>query len=122
MEMLATVAALQLAAHIQTPITKVIATDSLGCCQIANKRKRHPQLTNNYIALMIQLQHYLKDFNDTLRWTPAHLEKWDSMSANWSRDDCFNHIADGVTGRLTDFDIGCQYNFIQLQAEASWKA
>ena len=39
------------------------------------------------------------------------------MSANWSRDDCLNHVADRVAGELTDFDIDCQYNFIQLQAE-----
>ena len=82
MELMAIVAALQLAAHIKTPTTKEIVTDSLGCCQIANRRKQHPQLTNNYIALMSPLQHYLKDFNGTLRWTPAHPEKRNSMSVN----------------------------------------
>ena len=56
--------------------------DSLGCCQIANRRKRQPQLTNNYIALMNPLQHHLRDFKDTLRWTPAHPENRNSMSAN----------------------------------------
>ena len=39
------------------------------------------------------------------------------MSSNWSRDDCLNHEADRVAGGLTNFDIDCQYNFIQLQAK-----
>ena len=117
MELLAIVAALQLAVHIQTPTTKEIVTDSLGCYQIANRRKRHPQLNNYYIALMNPLQHYLKDFKGTLRWNPAHPEKRNSMSANWSSDDCLNHVADRVAGGQTDFDIDFQYNFIQLQAE-----
>ena len=39
------------------------------------------------------------------------------MSANWLRDDCLNHVADKVTGGLTDFDIDYQYNFIQLQTK-----
>ena len=109
--------ALQIAAHNKTPTSKEIVADSLGCCQIANKRKQHPQLNNNYIALMTPLQHYLKDFKGTLRWTPAHPEKRNAISANWSRDDCLNHVADRVAGGLADFGIGCQYNFIQLQAE-----
>ena len=49
MELMAIVAALQLATHLQSPTIEEIVTDSLGCCQIANRRKRHPQLTNNYI-------------------------------------------------------------------------
>ena len=77
----------------------------------------HPQLTNNYIALINPLQHFLKEFKGTLRWTPAHPEKRNSMLANWSRDDCLNHIADRVAGGLKDFDIDCQRNFIQLQEE-----
>ena len=39
------------------------------------------------------------------------------MSTNWSRDDCLNHVADSVAGGLTDFDIDCEYNFIELRAE-----
>ena len=39
------------------------------------------------------------------------------LSANWPRNDCLNHIADRVEGGLTNFDIDCQYNFIQLKAE-----
>ena len=52
MELMAIVAALQLAARVQTPTTKVIVIDSLGYCQIANRRQKHPHLTNNYVALM----------------------------------------------------------------------
>ena len=47
--------------------------------------------------------------------TPRELNR-DSMSANWSRDDCLNHVADRVPGGLTNFDIDYKYNFIQLQA------
>ena len=39
------------------------------------------------------------------------------MSANWSRDDCLNHVADKVTIGNVDFDIDCQYELIELQAE-----
>ena len=106
-----------IATHIQTPTTKEIATGSLGCCQIANRSKRHPQLNNNYITLMNPLQHYLKAFKGKLRWTPANPEKRNSMSANWSRNNCLNHVADIVAGGLIDFDIDFQYNFIQLPAE-----
>ena len=59
-----------------------IVTDFLGCCQIAHRRKQHPQLTNNYIALMNPLKHDLKDFKGTIRWTPAFPVKRNSMSAN----------------------------------------
>ena len=75
MELIAIVAAVQLAAHVQTPTTEEIVTDSLGCCQIANRRKQHPQLTNDYIALMNPLQHYLKDFKGKIKRTPAQPEK-----------------------------------------------
>ena len=40
-----------------------------------------------------------------------------SMSANWSKDDCLNHIADKVVIGNVDFDIDCQYELIELQAE-----
>ena len=117
MKLLAIVAAFQLAAYIQTQTTKEIVTDSLRCYQITNWRTRHPQLNNNYIVLMSPLLHYLKDFKGTLRWTPAHPEKRNYISANRSRDDCLNHVADRVAGGLTDFDIDCQCNFIQLKSE-----
>ena len=39
---------------------------------------------------------YMKLFKGTTRWTPAHPEKKNSMPANWSRDDCLNHITDKV--------------------------
>ena len=39
------------------------------------------------------------------------------MSANWSRDDCLNTVADRVAGGRVDFDIDCQYEFVQVQAE-----
>ena len=39
------------------------------------------------------------------------------MFANWSRDDCLNHVADKVAGGITDFDIDCQHKLIQLQAD-----
>ena len=116
MKLMAIVAALQLAAHMKTPTTKEIVTDSLG------SRKRHSQLTNSYIALMNPLQHNPKDFKDTFRWNPAHPEKRNSMSANWSRDDCLNHIADRLAGGLTGFDMDCQYNFIHYKQRISWKA
>ena len=74
-----------------------IVTYALGCCQIASRRRRYPQLTKNYIALMGPLQYYLKEFEGTLRWTPDHPEKRNSMTANWSRDGCLNHVADRVT-------------------------
>ena len=83
-ELMAIVTALQLAAHIQTPTTQEIVTDSLRCCQIAYRRNHHPQLNNYYIAQMNPLLHYLKDFKDKIRWTPAHPEKRNSISVNWS--------------------------------------
>ena len=63
MELITIVAASQLAAYKQTPNAEEIVTDSLGCCQIANRRKLHPQFTNNYIALINPLQKYIKDYN-----------------------------------------------------------
>ena len=52
MELLAiVVAALQLAADIKISVDEIV-TDALGCCQIANRRKRHSQLTSNYITLL----------------------------------------------------------------------
>ena len=94
-KLIAIVAALQLAANVQTPTTEEIVTDSMGNCQIANRRKQQPQLTNNYIALISPLQH-LTDYKGKIRWTPAHPEKRNSMSANWTREDCLNHVADKV--------------------------
>ena len=64
----------------------------------------------------------MKDFKGASRWTPAHPEKRNSMSANLSRGDCLNHVADGVAGGLTDFDIDCQYNVIQLPAKDIMKS
>ena len=59
----------------------------------------------------------MKDFKDKIRWTPAHPEKRNSMSANWSRDDCLDHFADKVAIVNVDFDIDCRYELIELQAE-----
>ena len=42
MDVLVIVAALQLAAHIQTPTTIEIVINSLGCCHIANRMKKPP--------------------------------------------------------------------------------
>ena len=39
------------------------------------------------------------------------------MSANWSSDDCLNHLADRVATGQVDIDIACQYELIELQAE-----
>ena len=39
------------------------------------------------------------------------------MSAIGSRDDCLNHVADKVAIGNVDFDINCQYELIELQAE-----
>ena len=121
MELLAIVAGLQLAANIKISMGEIVA-DALGCCQIANRRKKHPQLTNNHIALMGPLQYYLKDFEDTLRLTPAHPEKRNSMSVNWSRDDCLNHVADRIAEGQTGIEIDCQFKFIQIQTEAIMRA
>ena len=65
-------ATIQLAANREMSLDEIV-TDALGCYQIANRR-RHPQLTNNYIALMGPLQHYLKGFEGTIRWT-QHIPK-----------------------------------------------
>ena len=75
MERMAIVAALQQATHLQSLTIEEIVIDSLGCCQIANRRKRQSQLTNNYIALKGPLQHYINDYKGKIRWTPAHPEK-----------------------------------------------
>ena len=64
MELLAIVAVLQLAANIKISVNEIL-TDALGCCQIANRRKKHPQLNNNYIVIIGPLQHYLIDFEGT---------------------------------------------------------
>ena len=66
---------------------------------------------------MNSLQHNLKHFDGTLRWTPAHPEKRNSMSANCSRDSCLNHVADKITKCQVNFDIECQYELIELQVE-----
>ena len=74
MELMAIMAAHQLAAHPNTNH----ARDShrhLGYCQIASRAKYHQQLNNNYLAIMNPLQHYLKDFKGEIRWTPAHPER-----------------------------------------------
>ena len=68
--------------------------DSLECCQIANRRKQHPQLTNNYIALTKHLQHYPKHFKSTITWIPAQPEKMKSISADRSRDNCLIHVTE----------------------------
>ena len=66
---------------------------------------------------MNPLQHYLNGFKGTIRWTPAHPEKSNSMSADWSRDDCLNHVADKVVIGNVDFDKEYQYELIELQVE-----
>ena len=35
------------------------------------------------------------------------------MSANWSRDDCLNHVAGGQVV----FDIDCKYELLQIQTQ-----
>ena len=61
---------------------------------------------------------YLKDFKGAFRWTPALPEKRNSMSANWSRDDCLNHVADRVERGL----IYCRYYLIpRYKLRTSWK-
>ena len=67
MELMAIVAVLQLAAHLQAPEIKEIVTDSMGCYQITNRRMQHLQSTNNYTSLLNPLQHHLKDFKGTVR-------------------------------------------------------
>ena len=72
-------------------LTKEIVTDSLGCRKIANKMT---QLINSTITFINSLQHYLKDYESPLRWSTAHPEKRNFISADWSRDDRLNHITD----------------------------
>ena len=64
MELLAIVAAPQLLANIKVSVDEKV-TGALGCCQITNRRKKLPQLTNSHISLMGPLQHYLKEFEGT---------------------------------------------------------
>ena len=72
-------------------------------------RKKHQQLANNYIALMNQLQQYVKEFEGKLRWIPAHQEKRNSMSANLSRDDRLNNVADRAAVGPIDIEKDCKY-------------
>ena len=39
------------------------------------------------------------------------------MAVNMSLEDCLNHVADRVVAGQTDFDIDCQFEFIQILAE-----
>ena len=61
------------------------------------------------------IHHYIKKFDGKLRSTPTHPEKCDLMSANWSREDCLNHIADKVAEGRVGFDIECKYEFVPVQ-------
>ena len=117
MELLALVAALQLAAHIQTPTAKEIVKDALGGCHIANCRKSHHTVHQQLHCTDEPTTKRLQTLQRHIRWTPAYPEKRKSMPANWPRDDCLNHVADRVAGGLADFDIDCQYNNMRLQAE-----
>ena len=76
----------------------------------------HTQLTNNYIALMNPLQHYLKVFEGKIRWTPARLESRNSMSANC---DCMNHVANKIATGKVDFGYDCQNDLMELQVDSS---
>ena len=40
-----------------------------------------------------------------------------NFDANWSRDDCLNHVADKFATGNVEFDIDCQYELRVLQAE-----
>ena len=62
------------------------------------------------------LQHFLKDIEGKLRWTPAQPEKRNLMSANWLTDDCLHRVAGRDALGLVDFDINCKYEFLQIQA------
>ena len=85
-ELLVIMEAQQLANNIGMPIEEIV-TDALGCFQIANMNKKRPQLTNNYFDVRRPLQHYLKEFAGSLRWTLAHPEKRNLMPANWWCDE-----------------------------------
>ena len=63
MELLAAVAAPQLAANIAK---NEIVTDALGWCQIAKKKAKRPQLNNIQTTLMNLPQHYPQE----IRWHP----------------------------------------------------
>ena len=65
---------------------------------------------------MAPLQELIKDYTGTIRWVEAHPEKRNSLSANWSRDDCLNHVADRIAGGTMDFDIDCEYEHYGISA------
>ena len=52
---------------------------------------------------------------------PSSLGEKELMPANWSRDDCLNHVADKIPIGNVDSGINCQYELIELQAEAIMK-
>ena len=66
---------------------------------------------------MNPLLDYLKDFKGKIMRTPAQPEKRNSMSANWSREDYLNHVADKVAIGNVNFDIDCQFKLIEFQEE-----
>ena len=73
MELLEIASAIQIIGNLK--YIKELVTDALGSCHIASRRKKHPQLTNNYAAIKNPLKTTAKDFKGTLRWTPVHPEK-----------------------------------------------
>ena len=38
------------------------------------------------------------------------------MPVNWSREDCLNHVADRVAAGQSDFDMDCQFEYIEIQS------
>ena len=107
MELIAIVAARQLAARIQTPTSKEIITDSQ---QEVAALTAHKQLHCTYETTTT-----FESFEGAIRWTPAHPEKRCSISTNRSRDDSLNHVVDKVTIGNVDFDIDCQYELTEVQ-------
>ena len=109
MELLAILATLQLSEHVkdehETSKIKEIVTDALGACKIANKLQLDPHMQATYTPLFYPLTHMMRTFEGTLRWTTAHAELRNSLTENWSRDDCLNHVADKVAGGSLESDI-----------------
>ena len=91
MELLAIIASLQLATFTQTPVTEIvteIVTDSLASCHRVRRIQKDIHATPKYTSLTQPLSVFASCFPGIVRWTNAHPERRNSMSMNWSIDDC----------------------------------
>ena len=123
MELLAIIASLQLATFTQSPVTEIV-TDSLASCHRVRRMQNDIHATPKYTSLTQPLAVFASRFPGTVRWTKAHPERRNSMSMNWSRDDCLNHIADKTADNSIDYafsdDMGpASYPPISIMVTAS---